>query len=289
MRTVFIFITLLFFIPANFFCVSRSAINTVTPAYPPGFYDNYSLPDKTVYITFDDGPSEWTDRILDILKKENVKGTFFISGNWAPHSTRENNSFKKFRSTLVRMINEGHSLGNHTVDHKDPAFLTPDQIERAFDENQELLDKELGKDSVKLTLLRPPFGSPWFYGYPESAKIKVGPVTRSRGAVIMWSKEFDSGDSKNWVKGDWYRGTPKINTSNADFRRRMDWIYNRVITSANGDGIVILFHDTHRTTVEILPAIIEKLKSYGYKFKTAEQLIKWKWKKGSAELLQQPM
>ena len=69
----------------------------------------------------------------------------------------------------------------------------------------------------------------------------------------------------------------------------MDWIYNRVITSANGDGIVILFHDTHRTTVEILPAIIEKLKSYGYKFKTAEQLIKWKWKKGSAELLQQPM
>ena len=279
MRSVFSIIILFSFIMMNFSCASLSTLNTKSAAYPPGFYDDYSLPSKTVYLTFDDGPSEWTDGILNILKKQGVKGTFFICSNWAPHSTRENNSFIKYKSSLIRMIKDGHAVGNHTVDHKDLGFLSPDKIGKEFDENQELLDRALGKNSVKLTLIRPPFGGPWFYGYPESAKIKVAAATRTRGTVIMWSKDFNSGDSKNWVKGDWYRETPKINTDNAEFKKRMDWIYRRVITGANGAGIVILFHDTHLTTMEILPAIIEKLKSSGYKFKTAEELIKWKWKK----------
>ncbi len=263
----------------------HSAADTVSSAYPPGYYEDDPLPDKTVYLTFDDGPSEWTDEILNILKKENVKGTFFLCGDWAPHSTKENSDFKKFKTTLIRMIKDGHALGNHSLDHKDLTRLSPEKIALEFDENQALLDKELGKDSLKLTLIRPPFGAPWFSIYSEAAKVKVGDVIKSRGAVIMWSKNFDSGDSKSWVKGDWYKETPKTDVDNAEFRKRMHWIYERVISRADGKGIVILFHDTHLTTMEILPQVIEKLKSSGYKFATAEELIKWKYRKGSAELI----
>jgi len=273
------------FVLMTFFCNSYPSANAGSSAYPPGFYEDDTLPDHTVYLTFDDGPSEWTDEILNILKRENVKGTFFICGDWAPHSTRVDNDFKKYKTTLLRMIKEGNSLGNHTIDHKDLARLTPDEIARELDENQALLAKELGKDSVKLTLIRPPFGSPWFDNYSEAEKIKVGDVIRSRGAIIMWSRHFDSGDSKDWVKGDWYKDAPKVNIDDTEFTKRMHLIYERIITRANGKGIVILFHDTHLTTREILPVIIEKLKKSGYRFDTAEDLIKWKFNKSSSDLI----
>lgn len=259
--------------------------NPGSEAYPPGYYQDDPLPDKTAYLTFDDGPSDWTDEILDVLKKENVKVTFFISADWAPHSTRENNDFKRYRNTLIRIIKEGHSLGNHTIDHRDLAPMKPEQIASEFDANQQLLDNELGKDSVKMTLIRPPFGSPWYDKHSETEKAKVGNVIRLRGIIIMWSRHFDSGDSKDWVSGDWYQEARRVNINDAEFRKRMWWIYERIITRANGKGMIILFHDTHLTTMEVLRSVIDKLKSEGYKFATAEEFVKWKWKKSSAALV----
>lgn len=67
-------------------------------AFPPGCYNDDPIPEKTAYLTFDDGPSDWTAAILDILKKDEVKATFFICGDWAPKSDRVNNYFKKYRT-----------------------------------------------------------------------------------------------------------------------------------------------------------------------------------------------
>lgn len=278
-------ISVLFPVLFMFLCTTGITGDSGSPAYPPGFYEDDPLPDKTAYLTFDDGPSEWTDSILDVLRKEKIKATFFICGDWAPHSTREENDFRKFRGTLVRMIRDGHAIGNHTADHRDLARLEPGQIAAEFDENQQLLDRELGKDSVKMTLIRPPFGSPWYNGYQEADRIKVGKEIKSRGIIFMWSRHFDSGDSKDWVKGDWYKEAPRVNIDDAEFKKRMGWIYERVINRANGKGMVILFHDTHLTTMEILRSVIDKLKSEGYRFATAEDFVKWKWNKSSAELL----
>jgi len=285
MKFPYVMLTLFVILSVTSLCDNVIAENSGSPVFPPGYYEDDPLPDKTVYLTFDDGPSEWTETILNILKKENIKGTFFICGDWAPHSTREDNDFRKYRSILIRMIKEGHTIGNHTVDHKDLARLTPEQIARELDDNQELLNKELGKDSIRMTLIRPPFGSPWYDKYSEADKIKVGNIIRSHGIMILWSRHFDSGDSKDWVKGDWYKETPKVNIDNAEFKKRMSWIYDRIINRANGKGMIILSHDTHLTTMEILPNVIEKLKSEGYKFATAEDFVKWKWGKSSAELL----
>lgn len=64
--------------------------------------------DKTFYLTFDDGPSQYTDEILDVLAEQNVKGTFFIVGDCIPG--RE--------ELLRRIVDEGHALAIHTNTHK---------------------------------------------------------------------------------------------------------------------------------------------------------------------------
>ena len=66
---------------------------------------------KVAYLTFDDGPSEKiTSRILDILKEENIKATFFVIGKSVDES-------EKNQQIVTRMAQEGHSIGNHTYSH----------------------------------------------------------------------------------------------------------------------------------------------------------------------------
>ena len=69
---------------------------------------NVSLDDKVVAITFDDGPSKYTEKILDILKKYDASGTFFLIGN----------KVEFYGDTLRRMLEEGSEIGNHSYDHK---------------------------------------------------------------------------------------------------------------------------------------------------------------------------
>ena len=76
---------------------------------------------KVVYLTFDDGPSETvTPKILDILKTENVKATFFVLGNSIDSSEESKNILK-------REVSEGHSIGNHTYSHN-YSYLYPNRI-----------------------------------------------------------------------------------------------------------------------------------------------------------------
>jgi len=254
-------------------------------AYPAGFYKDGTLPDKTAYLTFDDGPSEWTGDILDTLRAERIHATFFICADWSPRSDRKNNSFIKFKDILKRMIKEKHEIGNHTIDHRDLARLSPGQIEQQLDENQYILNRELGSMAPQMTLIRPPFGSPWYNKTSDIIRARVGNKVKTRGLLIMWSRYSDSGDSVDWIGGDWYRDSPRVNINNAEFHRRMFEIYSRVINRADGLGIVILFHDTHLTTKTVLKKIIQKLKTMGYTFGTMEDYAKWRWGKNSAAIL----
>ena len=264
---------------------SESYRFNLNDAYPAGFYKDDPLPEKTAYLTFDDGPSEWTGDILNTLKTEGIRGTFFICADWSPRSDRIDNNFLKFKDVLIRMIKEGHVIGNHTIDHRDLARLTPDRIEQQLDENQYILNRELGLIAPQMTLMRPPFGSPWYHQASDSVRAKVGNKVRTRALVMMWSRYFDSGDSIDWISGDWYRESPRVNINNAEFQRRMYEIYSRVINRADGKGIVILFHDTHLTTKTVLPKIITKLRAMGYSFATMEDYAIWRWGKNSAEIL----
>lgn len=102
--------------------------------------------DKCVALTFDDGPSIYTDKLLDILKENEVKATFFVLGR----------SAKIQRDTISRMVLEGHDIGNHSFDHKDLKTLNSDEVESQIKETSDLV-AAIGAYNIKL--LRPPYGA----------------------------------------------------------------------------------------------------------------------------------
>jgi len=99
-----------------------------------------------IALTFDDGPTEFTEEILDILKKYNAKATFFCIGK----------HIDKNESVLKRMHNEGHSIGNHTYSHSN--FFPFFKIKRMREELVKTSQRISEITGTKVTLFRPPFG-----------------------------------------------------------------------------------------------------------------------------------
>jgi len=267
--------------------LSADQINTQKESdeYPKGYYNDDRLPEKTAYLTFDDGPSEWTEGILDVIKKENVKATFFISAYWNNRKMIGPNSFQKQKRALLRIVREGHVLGNHTSGHKILTRLSPGEIRKEFNFNQNLLNKILGKEAPAMTILRMPLGVPWSKNHSISKKKYVGSIVRKIGIVAMWSGDLDSTDSWDWAKGEWYKSDPRIDEKNPSFIHKKERVYNKIVSHADGKGIVILMHDTHLVTRDVLSSVITELKRRGYRFCTMEDFVSWKYGKSSLELL----
>ena len=130
---------------------------------------------KRIALTFDDGPSPFTARILDILRERQVKATFFVLGKNA----------EKHPEILRRMSAEGHTIGNHTYSHPYPFFFGRRHFAEEVDRTQEIIEKIAG---FRPTIFRPPYGARWFGMFP---------ALQERGLrVVQWS---DSG--YDW-KGD---------------------------------------------------------------------------------------
>jgi len=127
---------------------------------------------KTVYLTFDDGPDPVnTPIILDILKKYNVKVTFFVLGHKA----------QKNPALIKRIKYDGHILGNHTFTHIDGTVVDLKKIRAEINSTHQLLQTICG---VKVTLFRPPFG---FFNW------RVFAAAKSRGyQIALWT--FDLSD-----------------------------------------------------------------------------------------------
>ena len=85
---------------------------------------------RIVALTFDDGPSPpYTDQLLDVLAKHDVKATFFLIGN----------RIEKHPETVRRVIAEGHQVGNHSYSHPLLGFLPPSYVQRQIERTDELL------------------------------------------------------------------------------------------------------------------------------------------------------
>lgn len=103
--------------------------------------------DKLVAITFDDGPSKYTEKLLDGLKKRDAKCTFFIVGQNA----------SSYSDTVKRMWEEGHEVASHTYDHSNLNKLSSSAISSTLSKTDAALDKALGFDLSYN--LRPPYGN----------------------------------------------------------------------------------------------------------------------------------
>ncbi|MBP5304490.1 MAG: polysaccharide deacetylase [Lachnospiraceae bacterium] len=186
-----------------------------------------------VYLTFDDGPSENTDRILDILAEYDVKATFFTVGQ----TDAANESHYK------RIVREGHTLAMHSYSHKYSKIY---ESEAAFKKDYRKISK----------LLRKYIGNkPLYYRFPGGSSNSVSSVSMKELAAFL--------DSEGVTYFDW-------NVASGDADKEpltAEEIYKNVIDGVKGkDSAVVLMHDlaTKGSTVEALPRIIKKLKAEGY-------------------------
>lgn len=98
-----------------------------------------------VALTFDDGPSANTERVLDVLEKYNGMATFFVTGN----------NILKYKTTLKRIVDEESQIGNHTYDHIRLTKVSAKEINNQVNRIQEIVYEATG---VYPTFLRPPYG-----------------------------------------------------------------------------------------------------------------------------------
>jgi peptidoglycan/xylan/chitin deacetylase (PgdA/CDA1 family) len=122
---------------------------------------------RRIALTFDDGPHEMTEKVLDLLQKCNAKATFFCIGT----------QIEKHPEILKRIISEGHVVGNHTYSHsKSIGFFSTTQVLEEINKNDALLTLTIGR---KIKLFRPPFG----VTNPNIAKA----LSRTGHHVIGWN------------------------------------------------------------------------------------------------------
>ncbi len=289
-------------------CTDGVAEFTATRPLGFGFPDDDDLlPPHVAYLTFDDGPSDWTGDFLDILADEDVQASFFVVAKDFKGTAGLDGTYldasgqpQVFRDVLVRTLDEGHVIGNHTVDHPDLASLTTAKAAAELDDNERLINSAFlraGRPSRPLTLVRPPFGSPWYHHAPvptdqEAAEAAVAGVIAARGLNVMWT--IDSSDSREWAQGESFTRRPNQITpdpsapSYADKVARIEQTVLSDPAVLAGAGAVILLHDTHNATRDALPAIIDGLRAAGYTFGTIEELAMWRWGRPSSELVPGP-
>jgi len=185
----------------------------------------YKTDSPAIHLTFDDGPHPAATRaVLQLLKSRNAKATFFLVGK----------NIENLPAITRQIVDEGHSVGNHTFDHsllvmRSRRFII-DQLQRT----EEALLKATGK---KTSLFRPPYG---FIDY-RSANI-----VRQKGYdVVMWTKD------------------PR------DFLQIENQTVTQRATNGIGAGSIILLHDNMKTSnkvSEILEGILDNLSSRGFTF-----------------------
>lgn len=102
---------------------------------------------KVIALTFDDGPSrQKTDEILQILREENVRATFYLTGA----------EIKKNPGELEKIIAEGHEIGNHTFNHEKMLLVSPSYVKSEIERTDELIKKAGWSDEITF---RPPYST----------------------------------------------------------------------------------------------------------------------------------
>lgn len=200
------------------------------------WYDAYYVGadnEKVIYLTFDCGYENGnTEPILDALKKHNVKAAFFVVGH-----------FLETAPDLVRrMVEEGHTVGNHTYHHPDmTAISDKESFQKELDDVAELFQEITGKPLSNY--YRPPQGK------CNAKNVKMAQDIGYN--TIFWSLAYVDWDTEK-------------QPSHAE---ALDKLTTRV-----HPGAIVLLHNTSRTNGEILDELLTKWEDMGYTFKPLSEL-----------------
>lgn len=206
----------------------------------------YHTDKKVAYLTFDDGPSNNTHQILDILKQNNIKATFFVLGN----------QVEVFPETTNRIYNEGHYIANHGYSHKySSIYQSPEQVLNEFNQCNQIVAKTINVPEYNSHLFRFPGGSVGGK-YAEVKKQAITVLEQNNILHIDW----------NSLTGD----SEKVNPTE-------EYLMNNLQKTTEGkNSLVILMHDAQakKITAETLPKVIEYLQQQGYSFESFYDIIK---------------
>lgn len=198
-------------------------------------YDAIFLGDikkKELYLTFDNGyENGYTGKILDVLKEKKVPATFFVTGHYV----------KDQPDLLIRMVNEGHIIGNHSWSHPDMTRISDEKIKEELDKVKNEVFKLTGQ--MEMNYLRPPRGI--FNEQMLSASHKLGYTN------VFWSIAYKDWEAKN--------------------QKGWKYAYDKVMSQLH-PGAVILLHTVSKDNAEALAKMIDDARKLGYEFKSLDQM-----------------
>lgn len=182
-----------------------------------------------LYLTFDEGyEAGYTSQILDILKENNVTATFFITAHYL--NTNED--------LVKRMIEEGHIVGNHTVNHKSMPDLSDEEVK---EEVLTLHQAVYNKFEYEMKYIRPPKG--------EYSQRTLDLCKKQGYTTTMWSFAYFDYDEKKQPSEEKAR------------KMILDNLHN---------GEVMLLHGNSKTNVAVLDTVIKEAKEQGYEWRSLD-------------------
>ena len=183
-----------------------------------------------IAISFDDGPAtNYTTEILQLLKNENLKATFFCIGNRIAGN----------ENILKQIHEDGHIIGNHSYSHH---FWFDMYSAKKMQDDMKLMDDEMERViGLKPKLFRPPYGV-------TNPNVKKA-IIKGGYTPVGWSVR-------------------SLDTVIKDEKKLLDKINVGI-----EPGAVFLFHDTSKTTLDVLPEFIEEVKKRGYQIVPLDKLL----------------
>lgn len=201
--------------------------------------------EKVAYLTFDDGPTKTiTPKVLDILKEEDVKATFFVIGK----------SVENYPEIVKRAYEEGHYIANHGYSHNNKKlYKSEESFINEIKKTDEAIGKAIGLENYSSHIFRFPNGfmSPLY----KSKKKKMANVLMEMGYTYIDWNSLNNDSIKKYTKEQLIQNLKK--------------------SSKGKNTLVILMHDTKdvSNSSEALKESIEYLKSEGYTFENFYNLI----------------
>ena len=199
---------------------------------------NVSDEDKVIYLTFDAGYENGNvSKTLDVLKKHKVSATFFVLGHLIKSDT----------DLVMRMINEGHLVGNHTAKHRDMSLVT---------EKAQFAEELAGLEDIYRQYTGGKMSK--FYRPPEGrfSELNLRHATELGYTTVFWSFAYADWDNNNQPDLKTAREKILVNTHN---------------------GAIILLHPNSATNALILDGLLDEWKARGYRIGSLEELKKNKW------------
>lgn len=192
-----------------------------------GIFDAQAIDseNKKILLTFDQGyENGLTAQILDTLKEKNVKAVFFVLQDYAERNA----------DLVQRMIDEGHTVGNHSVTHRSMPSLSAEQCAEEINGLNDYLEEHFG---IKPTLFRPPMG--------EFSELSLA-VTKQCGCkTMLWSFAYADWDVDN--QPDPAQSKQKL-------------------VNAAHEGAIYLLHSVSQTNADILGEFIDEVRANGFEF-----------------------